>query len=115
MIESFNRFDEYQFAKYNTDSAVSLRDALFLVHPKAKDEAQQAIFDKIVSGNLAIPYTWETELSELGKQAFENEKAKAQAVSENGRNSCQAVKWVTWLYYETCGISSRKALIKHWT
>ena len=82
MIESFNRFDEYQFAKYNTDSAVSLRDALFLVHPKAKDEAQQAIFDKIVSGNLAIPYTWETELSELGKQAFENEKAKAQAVSE---------------------------------
>lgn len=82
LIESFNRFDEYQFAKYNADSAVSLRDALFLVHPKAKDEAQQAVFDKIVSGNLAIPYTWETELSELGKQAFENEKAKAQAVSE---------------------------------
>ena len=82
LIESFNRFDEYQFAKYNTDSAVSLRDALFLVHPKAKDEAQQAVFDKIVSGNLTIPYTWETELSELGKQAFENEKAKAQAVSE---------------------------------
>jgi len=25
LIESFNRFDEYQFAKYNTDSAVSLR------------------------------------------------------------------------------------------
>lgn len=86
LIESFNRFDEYQFAKYNANSAVSLRDALFLVHPKAKDEAQQAVFDKIVSGQLAIPYTWETELSELGKQAFENEKAKAQAVSENGRN-----------------------------
>lgn len=82
LIESFNRFDEYQFAKYNANSAVSLRDALFLVHPKAKDEAQQAVFDKIVSGNLAIPYTWETELSELGKQAFENEKAKAQAVSK---------------------------------
>ena len=82
LIESFNRFDEYQFAKYNTDSAVSLRDALFLVHPKAKDEVQQAVFDKIVSGQLAIPYTWETELSELGKQAFENEKAKAQAVSK---------------------------------
>ncbi len=82
LIESFNRFDEYQFAKYNTDSAVSLRDALFLVHPKAKDEVQQAVFDKIVSGQLAIPYTWETELSELGKQAFENEKAKAHAVSK---------------------------------
>lgn len=81
LIESFNRFDEYQFAKYNTDSAVSLRDALFLVHPKAKDEAQQALFDKIVSGNLSTPYTWETELSELGKIQFEDERAKAEAVS----------------------------------
>lgn len=82
LIESFNKFDEYQFAKYNRDSAVSLRDALFLVHPKAKDEAQQAIFDKIVSDDLATPYTWETELSELGKKPFKNERAKAKAVSE---------------------------------
>ncbi len=37
---AFNRFDEYQFAKYNRDAEVKLRDALFLVHPKAKDEAQ---------------------------------------------------------------------------
>ena len=82
LIESFNKFDEYQFAKYNRGSAVSLRDALFLVHPKAKDEAQQAIFDKIVSDDLATPYTWETELSELGKKPFENERAKAKVVSE---------------------------------
>ena len=82
LIESFNQFDEYQFAKYNRETAVSLRDALFLVHPKAKDEAQQAIFDRIVSGSLATPYTWETELSELGKMSFGNEKVRAMAVSE---------------------------------
>lgn len=81
LMEAFNRFDEYQFAKYNRDTAVSLRDALFLVHPKAKDEAQQAVFDRIVSGSLATPYTWETELSALGKMPFENEKARAEAVS----------------------------------
>ena len=38
---AFNKFDEYQFAKYNRDAAVKLKDALFLVHPKAKDELQQ--------------------------------------------------------------------------
>jgi hypothetical protein len=43
LAEAFNKFDEYQFAKYNRETAVSLRDALFLVHPKAKDEAQQQI------------------------------------------------------------------------
>ena len=79
--ESFNRFDEYQFAKYDRSSqAVKLRDALFLVHPKAKDEAQQALFDKIVAGTLETPYTWETELSALGQQAFETPEAKAEAV-----------------------------------
>ena len=43
LAEAFNKFDEYQFAKYNRDAAVKLKDALFLVHPKAKDEAQQAL------------------------------------------------------------------------
>lgn len=67
---AFNKFDEYQFAKYNRDGLdVKLRDALFIVHPKAENEAQQAIFDKIVSDSLATPYTWETELSALGQTA----------------------------------------------
>jgi 60 kDa SS-A/Ro ribonucleoprotein len=77
--ESFNRFDEYQFAKYNRDTEIKLRDALFVVHPKAKDEAQQAVFNKIAANELAVPYTWETELSALGQVAYENEKAKAVA------------------------------------
>ncbi len=76
---SFNRFDEYQFAKYNRDSVVKLRDALFLVHPKAKDEKKQEIFDKIVNKKLEIPYTWETELSALGQQKFETDEQKHSA------------------------------------
>lgn len=77
---AFNKFDEYQFAKYNRDGAVKLKDALFLVHPKAKDEAQQEVFNKIAKDGLATPYTWETELSALGQQPFASEKAKALAV-----------------------------------
>ena len=79
--EAFNRFDEYQFAKYNRDSEVKLKDALFLVHPKAKNEEQQAIFDKIVADTLETPYTWETQLSALGQQHFDSPEEKKAAVS----------------------------------
>ena len=63
---AFNKFDEYQFAKYNRDGEVKLRDALFVVHPKAKNKTQQKLFDKIVADELAVPYTWEVELSKGG-------------------------------------------------
>ncbi|TPE43319.1 TROVE domain-containing protein [Pontibacter mangrovi] len=77
---AFNRFDEYQFAKYNRATEVKLRDALFLVHPRSKDDTQRVLFDRIAADTLAIPYTWETELSELGQQAFADAEAKATAV-----------------------------------
>lgn len=76
---TFNKFDEYQFAKYNRPAEVKLRDALFLVHPKAKDEAQQGLFNKIVNDQLEVPYTWETQLSELGQQKFASPEEKAAA------------------------------------
>lgn len=75
LAESFNHFDEYQFAKYNrTDRKVTLRDALLLVHPKPKDEHQAEIFRKILSDTLETPYTWETELSSVGQQSFESKE-----------------------------------------
>lgn len=78
----FNKFDEYRFAKYDRDTEVKLRDALFLVHPKAKDEEQQAIFDRIASRTLSIPYTWETELSALGKIKYDTPLSRQQAFSQ---------------------------------
>ena len=81
--KAFNNFDEYQFAKYDRDNLeVKLRDALFIVHPKAKDEAQKQVFDKIANKSLQIPYTWETELSALGQMAFSSPEAKQQAFSD---------------------------------
>ncbi|PZF74658.1 TROVE domain-containing protein [Taibaiella soli] len=70
LAASFNKFDEYQFAKYNRATEVKLRDALFLVHPKAKDDAQQTLFNKIAKDELTTPYTWETELSAAGQMKY---------------------------------------------
>lgn len=80
LAAAFNKFDEYQFAKYNRDANVKLKDALFIVHPKAKDEAQQALFNKIVNDELQTPYTWETALSALGQQMFDTAELKQLAV-----------------------------------
>ena len=80
LAAAFNKFDEYQFAKYNRDAVVKLKDALFLVHPKAKDEAQQALFNKIVKDELQVAYTWETELSALGQQKYDTAELKKAAV-----------------------------------
>ena len=76
LAAAFNKFDEYQFAKYNRDAQVKLRDALFLVHPKAKDEAQQVLFNKIAKDELQVPYTWEVELSKVGQQKFDSVELK---------------------------------------
>lgn len=89
---SFNTFDEYQFAKYNRKTEVKLKDALFLVHPKAKDASQQEVFNKIVENNLVTPYTWETELSVLGTVSFWNEKAKQEAFTRKWEELIESKK-----------------------
>jgi len=94
LAAAFNRFDEYQFAKYNRDANITLKDALFVVHPKAKDENQQALFDKIVNDNLQTPYTWETELSALGQQLYDSAALKQQAVK---------VKWEELIFSNKLG------------
>lgn len=81
LAAAFNRFDEYQFAKYNRDAEIRLRDALFLVHPKALTETQQELFAKIATDCLPVPYTWETELSALGQVKFESPELRARAIT----------------------------------
>ena len=89
---SFNKFDEYQFAKYNRDGAVKLKDALFLIHPKAKDEAQQKLFYKIANDTLQTPYTWETELSKLGQLKYANEAEKQKASTQKWEDLIESNK-----------------------
>lgn len=65
--DAFNKFGEYNFAKYNRDGSVKFRDVLRIVHPTAKDEKQGFIFEKIMKETLTTPYTWEVELSRNGQ------------------------------------------------
>lgn len=71
VANAFDKFTEYQFAKYNRDNAsVKLRDAMFLTHPRPKTEEKTELYKRIAANTLATPNTWETRLS-----AGENKKA----------------------------------------
>lgn len=63
LAAAFEKFVEYQLAKYNRDDAVKLRDVLFLSHAKPKNAEQEAIWKKLIDGTLAAPDTWEVALS----------------------------------------------------
>jgi len=63
LANAFGKFDEYRLSKYNRDGAIKLRDVLFLVHAKPADEAQAALWKRLVDGKLATPDTWEVGLS----------------------------------------------------
>jgi 60 kDa SS-A/Ro ribonucleoprotein len=71
LARAFTKFDAYQLAKYDRESAVKLRDVLFLCHAKPKDEAQAALWKKLVENTLEPPDTWEVALS-AGKDKREN-------------------------------------------
>lgn len=64
LAASFNKFNEFQFSKWNSNSAaIKLRDAMFLVHAKPKDTEQAEVFKRIAENTLKTVDTWETNLS----------------------------------------------------
>lgn len=93
---AFRKFSEYELAKYNRNAPIKLRDVLFLSHAKPKDEAQAALWKRLVDGQLATPDTWEVALSAgAGKrEAFERlmaeKKLGALAFLRNLRNMHQS-------------------------
>ena len=98
-----DKFNEYHYGKYNRKTDVRVRDALFLTHPKPQSKEQKVLFDKITTDTLAVPYTWETELSEAGQadspattkkavweKLIDSEKVGYMALLRNLRNIIQA-------------------------
>lgn len=63
LAEAFHNFDEYQFAKYDRDAEVKLRDVMFLCHPTPLNQEEEVLFRKIAERGLATPDTWEVALS----------------------------------------------------
>ena len=63
LARAFDRFDEYQFAKWRgDDKAVKLRDVMFLSHPRP-GQGREALYRRVAENSLATPDTWEVSLS----------------------------------------------------
>lgn len=60
---AFQKFNAYHLAKYNREGTVRLRDVMFLVHPKPKDDEQALAFKQLADDTLPAPDTWEVALS----------------------------------------------------
>ena len=95
--KAFSKFNEYQLAKWDKNSAaVSLRDVMFLTHPKPKDMAQAILFKKVADKALETPDTWETNLSagadkkETFSRLMAEKKLGALAFLRNLRNMADA-------------------------
>ena len=89
--------DEYSLAKYKgTSKDVKMRDLLCLCRPKPQNKEQEALWKRVLEDNLAIPETWETELSKNGntKESWEkliaSHKVGYMALLRNLRNILKA-------------------------
>lgn len=97
LAAALKKFNEFQLAKWDKNSAAySLRDAMFLVHPKPDTVAQEALFKKLANQELATPDTWETKLSAGADKAqtftdlMDSKQLGALAFLRNLRNMVQA-------------------------
>jgi 60 kDa SS-A/Ro ribonucleoprotein len=94
LAAAFTKFNEYQLTKYDRAGAIRLRDVLFLSHAKPKDEAQAALWKRLIAGELATPDTWEVALSasqgegkrEAWERLLRENKLGALALLRNLRN-----------------------------
>jgi len=66
LADAFHQFDAYQFAKYDRDGPVKLKDMLKVCHPKPKDKEQSKMWEMLRDRTLPTPKTWEVELSVKG-------------------------------------------------
>lgn len=101
IADAFHRFDEYQLSKYSGGNrGVTIRDAMFLCHPKPKNAEQAAIFKRIAEKELKPADTWERRISstagdETAKKThwtelIENGKLGGLALLRNIRNMIES-------------------------
>jgi 60 kDa SS-A/Ro ribonucleoprotein len=84
LAAAFPKFDEYQLARYDRGGPIKLRDVLFLSHAKPRDDAQAAVWKKLIWGRLAVPNTWEVALSATGTgNGASKREAWTRLVTEN--------------------------------
>lgn len=90
LADCFQKFDEYQFAKYDRDGTVKLKDVARIVHPIPANDERAELYKRLVNREMKIPDTWETYISANGstKENWEKifPKMGYMAVLRNLRN-----------------------------
>ena len=82
LAAAFVKFDEYALAKYDRAGSVRLRDVLFLSHARPLDAEQDALWKRLVAGELATPDTWEVALSAAGRDGVAKQEIWERLLSE---------------------------------
>ena len=97
LAKAFVKFNEYQLAKHDKNSAaVSVRDVMFIAHPKPQSPEQEALFKRVANQELVTPDTWEVQLSsgadkaETFSRLMAEKKLGALAFLRNLRNMVEA-------------------------
>ncbi len=105
LARAFTKFDAHQLAKYNRQTKVTLRDVMFMVHPKPLGplgRELKRVFDEIAAKETRVTGTWEAELSagshkktkrdkrEVWERKLESGKLGYMALLRNLRNMTEA-------------------------
>lgn len=96
LARAFKGFNEYELAKYNRDTAIKIRDVMFLTHPRPNNAAQTALFKRVAEDKMQTPDTWEVKLSggadkkETFTRLITEKKLGAMALLRNLRNMLEA-------------------------
>ena len=91
LAKAFLKFDEYQYSKYKgLNHNVSLRDVMFIVHPKPESKDRERIFRNIANNTLPPADTWEVKMSTGGNWSEIIPKMGIMATVRNLRNFEQA-------------------------
>lgn len=93
IAQAFTKFDAYSLKKYNNQTRKpTLRDVLFMVHAKPKDDKQAALWKQLVDNTLPPAETWEERLSsgedkkKVWESLLKSDDLGALAIIRNLRN-----------------------------
>lgn len=96
LAKAFNKFNEYQLAKFDKPGAIALRDVMFLSHPKPVNTEREELYKRVANKQLVTPDTWEVAISAGEDKAatwirlLAEKKLGPQAMLKNLRNMIQA-------------------------
>lgn len=112
--DKLQTMDEYQLAKYKgAGKSVAMKDLLCLCRPKPVNDAQSELWQRVLNNELAVPMTWETQLSADGNNAetwqrlIDSGKVGYMALLRNLRNIIKADPSNISKVYETIADPNR--------